>query len=126
MYEIFSGLKTSVRLTVYILSTSFQFCEFRFDLLEGRQCARVIVAFRILNYAIPIDDKHCAFRDATHPEIHLRQKRVVGDAISPGDVVLIVAEERDRDLFLLGPRFLGERIIAANSINSRVETAVGG
>src|SRR5512132_401008 len=48
---------------------SFQFFQFRLDLLEVRQLPRVVVALRVLNHAIFIDDESGAFRHAAHSEI---------------------------------------------------------
>src|SRR5438270_1127273 len=53
---------------------SFQLRQLRFDLVEIRQRLRVVVAFRILDHAVAIDDEGRTFRHAAHSEIDLRQK----------------------------------------------------
>src|SRR5206468_3021745 len=60
---------------------SLQFFQFRFDLLEIWQLPGIIVALCVLDHAIFIDDKCSTLGHAAHPEIHLRQERVVHHAI---------------------------------------------
>src|SRR6266576_5386597 len=49
---------------------SFQLRQLRFDLLEIWQLSRVVIALRVLNHSISIDDERRALGHATHPEIH--------------------------------------------------------
>src|SRR6266403_1590456 len=103
---------------------SFQLRQLRFDLVEIWQLPRVVIALGELDHPVLVDDERRALWDAAHPEIHLRQKRVVHHAIFLRDFVFIVAQQRDRDLFLLRPRFLRKRVVSANSINNGVQTRI--
>src|SRR5437764_8351906 len=51
---------------------SFQLRQLRFDLVEIRQRLRVVVALRVLDHPIAIDDECRSFRHAAHPKIYLR------------------------------------------------------
>ena len=84
----------------------------------------VVVALGVLDNAVLIDDEGGAFRNPRHAEVQLRQKRVVGDAIFLGDFVFVIAQQRYSDVLFLGPRFLRERIVAADSVNFRVQSGV--
>ena len=42
------------------------------------------------------------------------------------DLVFVIAQKRHLDIFFLRPRFLRERIVAADSVNRRVQSRVGG
>src|SRR5215831_17180685 len=88
---------------------SFQFFELRLDPVEIWQLPGVIVALRVLNHAISIDDERRALGHAGHSEIHLRQERIVHHAIFLRDFVFVVAQQRHCDLLLLRPCFLRER-----------------
>src|SRR6267154_1051200 len=103
---------------------SFQLRQLRFDLVEIWQLPRVVIALGELDHPVLVDDERRALGDAAHPEIHLRQERVVHHAIFLRDFVFIVAQQRDCDLFLLRPRFLRKRIVAADPINNRVQTRI--
>src|ERR1044071_3545853 len=69
---------------------SFQFTQPLFDLLEIRQLARVIIALRVLDHAVLIDNERGALGHAAHSEIHLRQERIVHHAILLRDVVFVI------------------------------------
>src|SRR5205085_9668341 len=58
---------------------SFQLGQLRFDFVEIGQRLRVVVALRILDHAVAIDDERGPLRHAAHSEIYLRQERVVHD-----------------------------------------------
>src|SRR5258707_7156931 len=85
---------------------SFQLRQLRFDLVEIWQLPRVVIALGELDHHVLVDDERRALEDAAHPEIHLRQERAVHHAKFLRDFMFIVAQPRDRDLFLLRPRFL--------------------
>src|ERR1043166_6420185 len=103
---------------------SFQLREFRFDLIEVRQLAGVVIAFGVLDQAVLIDDECGAFRHARHAEVFLRQKRIIGNAVIARDLVLIIAQQRHADLLLLRPRFLREGIVAADPVDDSVHAFV--
>ena len=54
----------------------------------------------------------------------MRQERVVHHTISFRRLVVVIAQQGHRDLFLLRPRLLREGIVAADSVNSGVQTRV--
>ena len=56
----------------------------------------------------------------------LREKAVIGDAVSRRDFVVVVAEQRSGDLLFLRPCFLGEGIVAADAEDDGVEAGVIG
>src|SRR4029453_5209998 len=107
-----------------LCARSFQFFQFRFDLLEIWQLPRVVITLGELNPPVLGDDERRAFRHASHAKVHLRQERVVHHAIFLCDLMVVVAQQRHRDLLFLRPCFLRKRIIAANSINSSVQTSI--
>src|SRR4029077_20597989 len=53
MFSLFPGFMDS-------RSNSFQFGQFRFDLLEVGQCMRIVIALCILDDPVAIDNEHCA------------------------------------------------------------------
>ena len=53
---------------------SFQFFQLRFDLLEVWQLPGVVIALRVLDYPVLVDDERRTFRHAAHAEIHLGQE----------------------------------------------------
>ena len=77
------------------------------------------------DYAFLVDDKGRAFRHPAHDEVGLGEKLLVSDAVCLGGGVLVIAEERDGDAFLLGPSGLGEGVIAGDREDLRVEILVG-
>ena len=77
----------------------FHFVQLRLDLLEVRQLTGVVVAFGVLDYAGAVDNEGGTFWDAAHTEIHLWQERVVHHVVSFGDVVFVIAQKRDGDVF---------------------------
>src|ERR1700736_875124 len=74
-----------------LCASSFQLRQFRFNFVEVRQLFRVIIALGVLNDAALIDDKCSALGHSAHPEIQLRQERIVDDAVIFRDFVLVIA-----------------------------------
>src|SRR5262245_19453694 len=83
-----------------------QFSQLSFDLLEIWQLPRVVIALGVLDHPVLIDDERRTFRHAAHPEIDLRQEGVVNDAVILCDLVFVIAQQGDADLFLLRKRLL--------------------
>src|ERR1017187_1157979 len=102
-----------------------QLCQARLDRLEIRHQAGIIVALRIANDTLFVDDECRALGDAAHAEIFLRQETVIRDAVRLRDLVLVVGQQRDGDLFLLRPGGLRERIVAADAEHVGVQAGVG-
>lgn len=95
-----------------------------FDLIEVRQLARVVAGFGVADDALLVDHESRAFGDAAHAQILLREEAIVRDTVRAGDLVLVIGEQGHRDLFLLGPRALRERVVAANAEHVGIETSI--
>jgi hypothetical protein len=106
--------------------SSGKLAKLRFDRVEVRKIAGAVAALGILNDAVFVDDEGGTLRDATHVEIFLREEAVVGNVIGFGDFVLVVTEEVDPDALFLFPVLLGERIVAADAEDLRVEVGILG
>ncbi len=64
------------------------------------------------------------FATPAKPRCNLRKKRFVRDAVAVRHFVFVVAQERDVDLFLLRPGFLGKGVVAADAIDLAMEIAI--
>src|ERR1700731_260999 len=74
------------------LCKSFQLGQLGFDFVEVRECTGVVITLSILNHALAIDDENGSLRHTAHPEIHLRQKRIISHTISLSDPMFVVAQ----------------------------------
>lgn len=84
----------------------------------------MFVDFGVLDHAGLVDDEGGTFGDAAHDEIGFGEELLIGDAVGFGDLMFVIAEQRDGDAFLCGPSGLGEWVVAGNAKNDGVERLV--
>ena len=105
---------------------SAELFESRFDRLEVRHLARVVVALGVLNDPGTVDDESGTLRHTAHVEIFLREETLVSDAVGLGYLVLVVTEEGDFDAFFFFPVLLGKGVVTADAVDFGIEVGILG
>lgn len=104
------------------LSQLFELC---LDSVEVWEVTRAFQGLSVLDNARFIDDEGGALWHATHDQVFGWKEAVVGDAVSGGDFMVVVAQELKGDTFFLSPDFLSEGIVTTDAKNFGVQIIVG-
>ena len=98
-----------------------EFGEAGLDGVEVGELSGGVVGLGVLDDTGFVDDEGGALWHSSHDEVVVWEEGGVGDVVSGGDVVIVIAEELEGDAFFFGPGFLSEGIVTADPDDGGVE-----
>lgn len=102
-----------------------QFLQLRLDGGEVWQVTGAFQDFGVLNHAGLVNDEGGTLWHAAHDQVFGWQEALISDAVGFSDLVIVVAEELQRDALFFSPGLLCEGIITADADDFGIQGGVG-